>query len=367
MRKSFLPPALAAAAVLLGGCAKPEPLAEGPRPVVVESPRPTQAVGAEAYPGTVHARLEAELSFRVPGKIAKRHVDMGSRVARGTVLATLDPDDARLNLETARAAVAAAEADLWLAQEEERRYRDLKERGHVGQSVVDVRASTTKLAQARLEQARSQFNLAQNQSRYTTLTADAPGVVTYIMAEPGNVIAAGVPIVKFAADGEREVRIAVPEGQIDSLRQAPQLLVTLLSQPDRRYAGRLRDINPQADRATRTHEARITIVDADDSVALGATATVVIGSAGDGRSFLLPSSALGALDKDRPVVWVVKPDKAGNGTVEPHPVQVLQYLDGAVIVGGALDSGDRLVSAGVHRLVPGMVVKPIDRKQPAAL
>lgn len=367
MRKTSLPYALVAATVLASGCAKPEPQAAGPRPVVVEFPRPAHAVGAEAYPGTVHARLEAELSFRVPGKIAKRYVDMGARVVRGTVLATLDPDDARLNLETARAAVAAAEADLWLAQEEERRYRDLKARGHVGQSVVDVRASTTKLAQAKLEQARSQFNLAQNQSRYTTLTADAPGVVTYIMAEPGNVVTAGMPVVKFAADGEREVRIAVPEGQVEALRQASQLLVSVLAQPDRKYAGRLRDINPQADRSTRTYEARITVLDADDSLPLGATATVMIGNAGNGHSFLLPPTALGALDKDRPAVWVVKSAPEGTSTVEPRPVEVLQYLDDAVIVSGDLDIEDRLVSAGVHRLVPGMAVKPIDRKQPAAL
>ncbi|MGQ0620082.1 MAG: efflux RND transporter periplasmic adaptor subunit [Panacagrimonas sp.] len=368
MYTANLPIILLAAAALIVACAKPEPQAAGPRPVVVESPQPAHLVGAEAYPGTVHARLEADLSFRVPGKIATRHVDMGARVERGTVLATLDPEDAKLNLNTAQAAVAAAEADLWLAQEEEKRYRDLKERGHVGQSVVDTRASQTKLAQARMEQAQSQFNLAKNQSRYTTLTADAPGVVTFIMAEPGNVVTAGMPVVKFAADGEREVRVSIAESQVESLRQAPALMITLLSQPDRKYAGKLRDINPQADRATRTHEARITILEADNSIPLGATATVAIGAAGDGHSFRLPATALGVLDqRNQPAVWIVKTTPDGGATVNPQPVEVVQYLDKAVIVSGKLDPQDRLVSAGVHRLVPGMAVVPIERKQAAAL
>lgn len=353
--------------MLVVACAKPEPQSAGPRPVVVESPQPANLVGAEAYAGTVHARLEADLSFRVPGKIATRNVDMGARVERGTVLATLDPDDAKLNLETAQATVAAAEADLWLAQEEEKRYRDLKERGYVGQSLVDTRSSTTKLAQAKLEQARSQSSLAKNQSRYTTLTADAPGVVTQILAEPGNVVAAGTPVLRFAADGEREVRVTIPEGQIEALRAAPQLGVTLLSQPGRPYVGKLRDINPQADRATRTHEARITVVDADNSIPLGASATVALGSTGDGHSFRLPPSALGAFQDKRPSVWIVKATPGGGAVVDPRPVQVLQYLEDVVIVSGDLDLQDRLVSAGVHLLVPGMAVVPIERGQAAAL
>lgn len=354
----------------LAGCTAKETPVHAPRPVVVEAPQPLGggSGAVEAYPGSVHARIEADLSFRVPGKIAARKVDLGARVTRGTVLATLDPQDARLNLDAANAALKAAEADAWLAAEEERRYRDLKERGHVGQSAVDQRINTSKLTQARLDQARSQLNLAQNQSRYTQLTADRAGVVTQVMAEPGNVVSAGQPVVRVAEDGEREVRIDVPEGRLDTIAKAQKIAVEIYSQPGKRYAARVREINPQADPATRTHQARVTVLEPDAAVQLGVTATVLTVEVGDGKTFRLPASALGALPGGKAVVWTLTSAAAQSATtVKPVPVQVVQYLDGAVIVAGALTPDDRLVTAGVNRLVEGMAVRPINRAAKAAL
>lgn len=358
---------------VLAGCAAKEPPVQAPRPVVVEAPQPLGGTGAmELYPGAVHARIEADLSFRVPGKIAARKVDMGQKVTPGMVLAVLDPQDAKLNLEAAEAAVKAAEADAWLATEEERRYRDLQERGHVGQSAVDQRINASKLTQARLEQARSQLELAQNQSRYTRLTADRAGVVTQVMAEPGNVVSAGQPVVRVAQEGEREVWIDVPEGRLDSITKAQRIAVEIYSQPGRRYAAKLREINPQADPATRTHQARVTVLELDAAVQLGVTATVATIDASDDTTFRLPSAALGALPGGKAVVWTVTStaaagDKAAIQTVKPIPVQVVQYTDGAVIVAGALTPQDRLVTAGVNLLVDGMPVRPIDRAAKAAL
>ncbi len=188
-------------ALLSAGCAEPVSVTAGPRPVVVEAPQPlVGASDAEVLPGAIHARVEVNLSFRIAGKVAERRVDMGAHVEPGTVLAVLDPVDAALNLAAAKAAVGAAEADLALARAEQARYRDLRARGFVGQSQLDERINTTLLARARLKQAQAHYDLAANQSRYTRLTADAAGVVTEIMAEPGNVVNAGQPIVRFAAD-----------------------------------------------------------------------------------------------------------------------------------------------------------------------
>lgn len=357
---------LLCAGLLLAGCSASPPPVNAPRPVVVESPQPLQGPGGLlAFPGTVHARTEADLSFRVPGKIAARRVDLGARVKPGQVLATLDPQDAKLNLEAARAALAAAEADAWLAQEEEKRYRELRARGHVGQSAVDQRIGTTRLAQARLEQARSQLDLARNQSQYTELRADVHGVVTQVIGEPGNVVAAGQPVLRIAADGEREVRITVPEGSVQALRES-QAFVEMINHPGKRYAARVRDVSPQAARATRTHEARVVLAEPDAKVQLGATATVVLVSAADARTFRLPSAALGAINQDRAVVWAIT-QAEGGARVRPRAVQVLQYLQDSVVVSGDLKPDDRLVTAGVHLLVDQMPVRPIERSAKAAL
>jgi multidrug efflux system membrane fusion protein len=170
-------------------------------------------------------------------------------------------------------------------------------------------------------------------------------------------------VVRVAVDGEREVRIDVPEGRFDTIAKAQQIFVEIYSQPGKRYGARLREINPQADPATRTHQARVTVLEPDAAVQLGATATVMTADASDGKTFRLPAAALGALSGGRSVVWTV----TATQTVKPVPVEVVQYLDGAVIVAGALTPKDRLVTAGVHRLVDGMAVRPIDRADKASL
>jgi membrane fusion protein, multidrug efflux system len=357
----------ACAALALASCSAPPPPVSGPRPVVVEAPSPLLGPGAgEALPGAIHARVEADLSFRVAGKVAARKVDMGAHVERGTVLAILDPVDARLNLANARSGVAAAEADLSLARAELQRYQDLRTRNFVGQSQLDQRVNLTRLAEARLSQARSQYDLAANQSRYTHLTADAAGVVTQIMVEPGNVVSAGQPVLRFAADGEREVYVSVPEGRVDALRQITTIAIEVLNNPGRHYQGRVRDIDPQADTATRTHLARVTVVDADEQVQLGATATVMLSAETTANSFRLPAAALGSITADKPAVWRIRAGDKG-ATVEAVPVKVLRYLDGEVLISGPLSSADRLVTAGVHRLTAGMPVQPIERTAKAAL
>jgi len=367
MRRTHRLVAPVVALVALVACSQPPPPTIQPRAVVVESPQPLIGLADDAVlPGSIHARLEADLSFRVAGRIAQRNVDMGAHVEPGSVLALLDPQDARLNLDAARAAERAATADLALAQTEAKRYEDLHARGFIGQSQLDQQVNATSLAKARLEQAQAALELAANQSRYTRLTADVPGVVTQIMAEPGNVVTPGQPVLHFAADGEREVHVSVPEGRIDELKNAGRLEIELISQPGRRYAGRVRDIDPQADSATRTHLARITIVDVDEFVQLGATASVIVSALDDGSTFRLPATALGALDANEPAVWRVV-GGANSESVEPVPVVVLRYLDGFVVVSGPLAPNDRLVSAGVHRLVRGMAVRSIDRSAKAAL
>lgn len=358
---------LLTALLAVGACTQREPPVVRPRPVVVESPQPvSENGGGEVLPGAIHARVEADLSFRISGKIAARRVDMGAHVVAGTVLAALDPQDARLNLAAARAALAATDADLALAQAEEQRYRDLHARGFVGQSPLDQHINVTRLADARRSQAQAQLDLAANQSRYTDLTADAAGIVTQIMAEPGNVVVAGQRVVRFAADGEREAYVNVPEGRIEALRSAPRIEVEVLSNPGKRYQGRVRDIDPQADAATRTHLARVTLVDGDPQVQLGATATVLIADVNASGSFRLPATALGTNSKKAPAVWRVV---RGNNVeqVESVPVTIVRYLDGAVLVSGPLKRDDRVVSAGVHRLAPGMTVQSIERAEQAAL
>lgn len=357
-------------ALTLAGCGKEPPPPAAPRLVAVVAPVSLSEVSiGEAYPGTVRARTESMLSFRVSGKIVERRVDIGARVRKNQVLAVLDPVDAKLNVEASRASVAAAEADAKLAASEYQRYRDLSERGFVSKSLLDQRSNELDLAKARLEQARSQLAVVRNQAGYTSLVADADGIVTDIQADAGQVVSAGQAVMGFARDGEREVRINVPEGPaVAALSKSPVLRVTLWALPGKRYDGKLREIASAADPSVRTHDARISILNPDDDVKLGMTANVQVGSAPSASSWRLPLTAIGEAG-GKPVIWKVVGAAGENATASAQstPVQVLQYLNDAAIVSGDIGAHDRVISAGVHLLTPGMAVKAIDRSAAVAL
>ncbi len=350
MRALILLPITVVLGATLGACSGGEPAAPPARPALVAAPMPLSEEAGEAYPGAVRAQVETELSFRVAGKIASRLVDAGAEVKAGQALATLDADDAHLNLDAAR-------ADHALAQSDAKRVRDLKARGYVSQAQVDNAESKLKLAAAKL-------SLAQNQSRYTELKADADGVITAVLAEAGETVAAGRPVFRFAAGTAREVLINVPEGRLEALRSAEHVAVTLWMQAGKTYKGALRVVSPQADPQTRTHEVRVSIADADGAVPLGVTATVLIAAKGGAQMFKLPAMALGDDGRQHAVVWVVK---GAPPAAQPVQVKVLQYLHESVIVSGDLKPTDRIVTAGVHLLTPGMAVLPVARTAPAAL
>lgn len=348
------------ATVLTSACGESEPEATPPRPVLVEHPQPLTGESGEVFPGSVRARVEADLAFRVPGKIISRKVSAGDSVKPGDVLAALDPQDARLNTASAEANVKAAEADVRLAEAELARQKEMLDKGFISKSLYEVRENNLKLAQARAEQASSGLDVIRNQAAYSNLIADKTGVITSVLAEAGQVVAAGQPVFRFASSGEREVVIHVPEGRVEALKQAT-LAVILWARPDRRYAARLREINMQADSSTRTHEARISIVDADKDVQLGMTATVLMGAKIDGLLFSVPLSALGTV-KEQPVIWAVDAKQQSRSV----SVKVVRYVEKAAIVSGALNPQMKIVTAGVQLMVEGQEVTTIPRQREAA-
>ncbi len=349
-------PRLALAAVLavasLAGCAKHAAEPAPVRPVVTYR----VALGATqlqaAYSGEVRARHEADLGFRVGGKVVSRHVDVGAVVAKGTLIAKLDPSDARLAAEAAQSQVAAAETEYNYARAEHDRYERLLAQNFVGRSVYDAKLSALKAAQARLAQARSNYAVSRNQSDYTTLTADQDGVVTAVSAEAGQVVAAGQPVVRVARLEEREVAISVPESRLPALTGADSITVELFAAPGKRYVGKVREVAPNADPATRTFGVRVAVADADAQVRLGMTANVTL--AGDRRKVaLLPLAAIYSHDS-KAQVWVVDPQ---SGKVNLRAVQVAAYREDGVTVTQGVSEGELVVAAGVHSLNPGQVVR----------
>ena len=361
--RSFL--AGSCAVVVLAACSRSEPVAEAPRPVVVHELAAVPVTAAAVYAGEVRARYESDLAFRIGGKVIERRVDVGAAVRPGQVLARLDPTDAGLNAEASRAQLAAARNEYGFAKAEVERYRDLVGRNFVSRSVLDAKESAFKSAAARVEQAQAQAAVAGNQKGYTTLVADQAGVITAISAEVGQVVKDSTPVMRLARDGEREVLIAVPESRVADLRKATPVEVRLWSRPGLALKGRVREIEPSADPATRTYALRVSLLEPAADVQLGMTANVILpDAAAAAGALLLPASAVFE-HEGAAAVWVLQ---AQGDLLKPvlRPVSVRQYREDGVLIAAGLAPGERIAAAGVHKIVAGQLLRPAVPAAPVA-
>ena len=329
---------------VFAGCNKePAPPAKIERPALTMVAGSAATAGSNTYSGEIRARHETQPGFRIGGKIIERLVDAGTQVKAGQALMRLDPGDAGLQLDS-------AEAQYQLAKADAERHRKLHSKGFISQSALDAKEAALKTAAA-------QAGLARNQSAYTTLYADRAGVIAAILAEAGQVVAAGQPVLRLAPDGEREVAIAIPESHLANLKVAAAAEIVLLAAGDGAapLAGRLRELAPAADPASRTFAARVALTQPGPDVALGMTARVRFPADKKNDGLLIPLTAI-SQQGEQAAVWVVAADR----TVSLRPVQVTAYRDDGAVISGGLVAGERIVSSGVHRLAAGEKIRIIE-------
>jgi multidrug efflux system membrane fusion protein len=337
---------------LIAACSAPEPPVVPPKLVrtLIVGAGDTANSGTErSYSGEVRARIETTLGFRIAGKIVERRADVGQAVKPGQVLARLDPADAALQVTQAEAQKALAAADL-------ARTRDLKAKNFVSAAALDARETGFKAAEA-------QAQLAKNQSTYTTLVADRAGVIGQVLAEPGQVVSAGQAVFRMAPDGEREIAIAIPEGELSGFKPGQPAEVSFWSAgtAGKPLAGRLREVSPVADPVTRTFAARISLKGADPLLPLGMTATVrFAGTAGGSKALVIPLAAV-FQQGDQPAVWKVMrsgtPEGGADGTVNLQRIKLAALTDAGAVVSEGLAGGEEIVAAGVNLLTAGEKVR----------
>ncbi|HTT12796.1 MAG TPA: efflux RND transporter periplasmic adaptor subunit [Burkholderiaceae bacterium] len=339
----------------LAACAPPPQSGADVRPVRAVTVAPFVATTAAELAGEVRPRIESRVGFQVSGRIARRLVEVGQGVQAGQVLAVLDSSDYELGLAAARAQAAAAQVDRDQQRLDYRRFAELSRQGFISGADLERRKANLDAAEARFTQAAAQADVSGNQAAYSTLRAPAPGVVTALDAEAGQVVTAGQSVVRIARTEEKEVAVSIPEGQLEALRRISDVRVRLWA-GDKELRGKVREIAPMADPATRTYPARITLADAPSSVALGMTATVMFVAPGGSSVITLPLQSL-LRDGDATFVWLL--DRRGM-TVQRAPITLASVAGNEVVVASGVAPGDTVVTAGVHLLKPGQKVKLLE-------
>jgi RND family efflux transporter MFP subunit len=345
---------LALMAIALTGCNELAAEKVAPsRPVLVASVHYEPESPERSFVGTIKPRIETDMGFRVPGKVAKRLVEVGQTVDVGQPLATLDEVDLKLQAEQAEAEFRAATGVLAQAGAAEQRAKDLRAKGWTTDAQLDQSRAAADEARARLNRAERSVELTNNSLSYATLVADTRGVVTATLIDAGQVVASGQTAVRVARFAEKEAVVAIPETLLGRAKDGVAT-VTLWSEPDKKYAARLREVAPSADPATRTYLAKFSLPGAGESVSLGMTATLTLCDPATTRVARLPLSALFSQGGD-PSLYIV--DAQGDVTLKP--VTVKSFETNSVVISGGVDEGARVVTLGVQKIDPAQKVRVV--------
>jgi len=346
--------ALALLAISLAGCNdKVAEKATPSRPVLVATVHYEAESPSRSFVGTIKPRIEADMGFRVPGKVAKRLVEVGQNVDIGQPLATLDEVDLKLQAEQADAEFHAATGVLAQAAAAETRAKDLRAKGWATDAQLDTAKAAADEARARLDRAVRSVELTKNSLSYATLDADTRGVVTATLIEPGQVVASGQTAIRVARFGEKEAVVAIPETLLGRAKDGVAT-VSLWSEPNKKFAAKLREIAPAADPATRTYLAKFSLPDAGDDVSLGMTATLTLSDPETTRVARLPLSAL--FNEGAGPSFYIVDDK---GDVALKPVAVKSYESNDVVITGGVDEDAKVVALGVQKLDPAQKVRVV--------
>jgi RND family efflux transporter MFP subunit len=351
--------------LVVAACNHATPSSNDPRlqpPLVRIETVGVSGLSERSFTGTVAARVQSDLGFRISGKVLARLVDAGQTVKRGQALMRIDPADLKLVMRAQEQAVAAARAHARQTAEEEARYRRLVSAGAVSASAYDKAKADAESARAELDAAEAQVAVARNGTQYAVLLADADGVVVETLAEPGQVVSAGQVVVRVAHAGRREAVIELPETLRPAIGSTGRASLYGSGQTG---PAKLRQLSDAANRQTRTFEARYVLDGALADAPLGSTVSIQVSDGRSAQALRVPMGAIFDPGKG-PGVWLVEGE---TPRVTWRAVHIASLTSEAASVVGDLKAGDRVVALGAHLLHEGEPVRLMesDRAQSVAV
>lgn len=326
-----------------------EPTEPSPRQLSVVTAKSEPLVEGGALTGDVRARIQTDLSFRVSGKIIERLAEVGQSVKAGQLLARIDPEEQKADLDVAAANLRSAEAQQTKAQLSFDRQQSLFRTQVTTRAALDQAQEALLTAQASTKSAQALFETARDSLSYTELKADADGVITARNAEVGQVAQAAQVVFTLAHDGDRDAVFEVVESAF--LRPIDgDGTVSLLSDPSQKITAKVREISPTIDSSTGTIRVKVAIT-SDEPIPLGAP---VVGKFNyvPQDVIQLPWSAMTSKE-GKPAVWIVNP---ASSAVSLRGVDVTGYETGSFIVKSGVSAGEVVVTDGTKFLRPGEIV-----------
>lgn len=356
--RTLFPTALLAA-VLLAGCggpggATPEDKAdagEGEESEKAAIPVEVASVARDdiyaVYSGTaaLEAFAEAEVVAKVGGEIREILAEEGEKVQRGQVLARLDGDRLRLELEQAR-------ANLEKARQEYQRNTELHEKGLLA-------AGAFENLKFELDALRAAFELARLEYSYTEIRAPIDGVVSERHVKVGNTIAVNTPMFRVTNLDPIVSYLHVPEKEFGKIERGQPVFINIDALPGERFRGIVERISPVVDSETGTFKVTVEVDEEDTALKPGMFGRLDIVYDSRPARLLVPRPAVVETESG-PAVYVVS-----DGVVERRDVQTgISWQNRLEIVSGVEES-EQVVVVGQSGLRDGARVKVVVNEETA--
>lgn len=345
---SRLPLFLAAAvlALVLAACdkgdANAEPDAEEAPAIPVEVARPTRGDINAAYSGTapIEAFADATVIAKVGGEVRQVMVEEGDEVSRGQVLARLDGDRLRLEMEQ-------AEANLHKLQRDHQRNLDLKARGLISEGDFDT-------IQYDMEALQATFDLAKLEFDYTEIRAPIDGIVSQRFIKLGNTIDAGAATFQITTLEPLVSYLHVPEREFRKIAAGQTAVIRVDALQGLEFRAAVARIAPVVDADTGTFKVTVEVSDPSRRLKPGMFGRISIVYDSRAMALQIPRSALVEEAGDT-AVFVVDADKAVRRIISTG------YVDaGNIEVTSGLDDDDRVIVVGQSNLKDGARIAVID-------
>lgn len=351
--------ALLLAAFVLTGCGAESAQSDVPSPYLHQVAALTVTAQdsyqiPRRFTGVLKARQSVELGFELAGKLIAIHVDEGEQVQKGQLLAELDTALLQRSQDELQAQLRETEARLDLVKQNLRRIDNLNQKGFASAREQDELVSQRKVLSATLERLAATLAANTTQLEKSRLLAPFAAVISRRQADTGAVLAAGIPVLRLLQTGPLEARIGLPPRLLPTL-QAGQT-VTLFN-AGHELTGQIIALNPALNPTTRTVTVRIALP-AQAGLVDGDLIDLQLPETVQQTGFWVPLTALSAGLRGLWNLYVLSPTtEPQHYRLEARDVQIEYANLEQAFVAGALADGERIVQTGLHRLVPGQIVR----------
>ncbi|MDO5632136.1 MAG: efflux RND transporter periplasmic adaptor subunit [Paracoccus sp. (in: a-proteobacteria)] len=312
---------------------------------------PTLQNAGFAVTGTIEAKDNMSLGFRLGGRVAEVMVSEGDQVSVGDPLARTDPLQQDQALQVATAALTSAQAAQEQTAAASRRADAMLARGVGTRAAADQARQALSQAEGAVERASTAVDQARRAVEDTVLRAPADGVVTLRAAEPGQIVGAAQPVIGLSSLTSFEAVFQVPDAPHLNDSVGSTVTLDLIDVDMPQLTGQVAEISPLVNPATGAVEMRVRIDDAPADADLLGTAVYGSMTYSEGAGIRIPWTAL-ARQGQSPAVWVVGADSRVN----LRPITIARFLNSSVIVAQGLTPGETVVGAGSQMMYPGRPV-----------